>query len=261
MSDAREAVRAARLALACLDLTSLNADDDEAAIVRLCERAVGRARHPLGPVAAVCVWPRFVRVARRLLREPLRVAAVANFPDGALDVARAVDEASAIIADGGDEVDLVLPYRAILAGRHREAAALVEAVRRATERRTLKLILETGELVAPARIAEASRLGLDAGVDFLKTSTGKAPVSATVPAAEVMLEVIAGHPRAAEVGFKASGGLRRVADVMPYLDRVRRVLGDSALGPHRVRFGASALLDDIEAVLCGLPASAVHGRY
>jgi deoxyribose-phosphate aldolase len=256
MTDAREAVHAARVALGCLDLTSLNADDDEAAIARLCERAIGRSRHPLGPVAAVCVWPRFVRVARRLLPDPLRVAAVANFPDGALDVARAVDEAFAIVADGGDEVDLVLPYRAMLAGRHREAAALVEAVRRATRGSTLKLILETGELVDPARIAEASRLGLDAGVDFLKTSTGKTPVSATVPAAEVMLEVIAGHARAAEVG-----GLRRVADVTPYLDRVRRVLGESALGPHRLRFGASALLDDIETVLCGLPASAGHGRY
>jgi deoxyribose-phosphate aldolase len=178
-----------------------------------------------------------------------------------LDREAAVREAGSIVDAGGDEVDLVLPYRAFKAGRRREAAALVEAVRRSTEGRTLKLILETGELVDPDLIAEASRLGLEAGVDFLKTSTGKSPVSATLGAADVMLATIAGHPRAGEVGFKPAGGLRRLTDVMPYLDRVRQSLGESALGPHRLRFGASALLDDLEAVLCGLPAASAGGRY
>lgn len=264
MNEPRTLIGAARLALACLDLTSLNADDDERAIDALCERAVGRARHPLGPVAAVCVWPRFVTQARRGLPAGLQVAAVANFPAGALDADLAVRDASAIVEAGGDEVDLVLPYRAFAAGQRREAAALVAAVRRATTGRTLKLILETGELVAAPLIRDASLLGLDEGVDFLKTSTGKTPVSATLDAADVMLEAIDTHARRDEVGFKPAGGLRRVVDVLPYVERVRQVLGDAALTPRRLRFGASALLGDIEAALCGLPTATgpgTAGRY
>jgi deoxyribose-phosphate aldolase len=255
MTEPELAVATARTALACLDLTSLNADDDERVVDRLCERAIGRARHPLGPVAAVCVWPRFVAQARRALPAGIRVAAVANFPQGQLDADLALRDVAEILEAGGDEIDLVLPYRALMQGARREAAALVDAVRQASPGRTLKLILEIGELVTAERIRDASRLGLDAGVDFLKTSTGKTAVSATVKAATVMLRTIAEHPRHAEVGFKAAGGLRRVADTAPYIGLVRDFLGDGAVGPHRLRFGASGLLGDIEAVLCGLPAA------
>ena len=255
MTDPRDAVATARLALACLDLTSLNADDDARAIERLCERAIGRARHPLGPTAAVCVWPRFVAQARRALPAGIRVAAVANFPQGDLDLDRALRDTEAIVSAGGDEVDLVLPWRAFASGRRREAASVVAGVRRAAPQATLKLILETGELIEPALIREASLLGLDEGVDFLKTSTGKTAVSATREAAAVMLRTIAHHARRADVGFKPAGGLRRVADAAVYVELVRELLGPEALGPHRLRFGASALLGEIEAVLCGLPTS------
>ena len=242
----------ARLALACLDLTSLNDGDDAAAIDALCARAVTH----WGAVAAVCVWPRFVAQARAALPRAVAVAAVANFPDGALDPERALADTRAIVEAGGDEVDLVLPWRAMLAGRGAEAAQLVAQVRAACAGRRLKLIVESGELPTPASIREACTIGLDAGVDFLKTSTGKTAHSATLDTAREMLQAIAAHPRGAAVGFKASGGIRTVTEAAGYIALVRDILGPAALNAARLRFGASALLGDIERVLSGGAATA-----
>jgi deoxyribose-phosphate aldolase len=238
---------AARLALACLDLTSLNDGDDGASIDALCRRAVG----PHGKVAAVCVWPRFVAQARAALPRDVAVAAVANFPDGALDADRALADTRAIVAGGGDEVDLVLPWRAMLAGQVEAAAQLVAQVRSACRGQRLKLIIESGELPTPEAIRQACRIGLEAGVDFLKTSTGKTAHGASPDAARVMLEAIAAHPRAMAVGFKAAGGIRTVADAAGYLALAREVMGVRVLNPARLRFGASGLLTDIERVLSG----------
>ena len=129
------------------------------------------------------------------------------------------------------------------------AARVVAAVRKACGSAVMKLIIESGELQEPALIARASRLGLNEGVDFLKTSTGKTPTGATPAAARVMLEAIAAHPHGARVGFKASGGVRTVRDAAVYIGLVREILGPDALVPSRFRIGASALLDDVEAVL------------
>ena len=249
----------ARLALACLDLTSLNDHDDAAAIDALCAHAVT----PHGVVAAVCVWPRFVARARAALPPAVRVAAVANFPHGALDVGAALADCATIAAAGGDEIDLVLPWRAWVGGDRASCAALVAAVRRTHPSLTLKLILESGELRDEALIAAAATMALDEGVDFLKTSTGKTPVSATPTAARTMLAAIAAHPRRAEAGFKASGGIRTVADAAVYIALVREVLGADAATPRRLRFGASGLLGDIEAVLAGQGAgnTAPAGTY
>lgn len=246
----------ARLALACLDLTSLNDADTDADIDRLCARAQGR----FGPVAAVCVWPRFAARARAALPPAVRVAAVANFPAGGTDIDAAQRDVAVIAAAGAQEVDLVLPWRALRAGDPATAAALLAAVRREAGALTLKVILETGELAETAWIDTAARLALDGGADFLKTSTGKVPVNATPAAAQRLLAAIAADPAArGRVGFKPAGGVRRVADVAPYADAVRTHLGDAALSPARFRIGASGLLDDIEAVLGGVgapPASA-----
>jgi len=181
----------------------------------------------------------------------VRVAAVANFPLGGTDVAAAVAETRAIVDAGGDEVDLVLPWRALAAGDAAGAVALVLAVRAACTGCTLKLIIESGDLADPALIHQACGIGLDAGVDFLKTSTGKTATGATPAAARVMLAAIAGHPRGAAVGFKASGGIRTVADAAVYIALVRELLGADAARPQRLRFGASGLLGDIESVLAG----------
>lgn len=250
-ADPAETLANARTALACLDLTSLNDDDTEATIDALAARAAG----PAGRPAALCVWPRLAARAKAQAPAGVAVAAVANFPAGALDVAAAVADTRAIVAAGADEVDLVLPWRALkggdAAGDADGAAAVVQAVRAACPGRVLKLIIESGELAEPALIHAACRIGLDAGVDFLKTSTGKVPVGATPEAADVMLAAIARHPRGAAVGFKASGGIRTVADAAVYIALVRHHLGEAALGPKRLRFGASGLLGDIERVLSG----------
>lgn len=246
----------ARTALACLDLTSLNDGDDDAAIAALGAKAAG----PAGRPAALCVWPRFVAAARAAAPAGVRVAAVANFPAGGLDVAAAVADASAIVEAGADEVDLVLPWRGLMAGDVAGATAVVVAVRAACPGKTLKLILESGDLATPALIAQASLIGLDAGVDFLKTSTGKTRTGATPDAARVMLQAIADHPRGAAVGFKASGGIRTVADAGIYIALVREILGADAANPQRLRFGASGLLGDIEAVLAANSANPGPGN-
>lgn len=239
---------AARLALACLDLTSLNDADTEADVVRLAERA---ATAP-GRVAALCVWPRFVRSALAHAPAGVAVAAVANFPDGGDDCERAVRDTAEIVAAGAQEVDVVLPWRSVASGDASRAATLLRAVRRACEGRVLKVILESGELQTPALIESAARIALAEGADFLKTSTGKTPRGATPEAARVMLATIAADASAAHrAGFKASGGVRRVAEAAVYLDLVESTLGPEALTPARLRLGASALLGDIEALLAG----------
>jgi deoxyribose-phosphate aldolase len=247
----------ARLALACLDLTSLSDGHDvaggEADIERLCARADGR----FGRNAAVCVWPRLAGRARSLLPPEIRVAAVANFPDGSSDTARAVRDTAAIADAGAQEVDVVMPYHDLAA-----APALLAAVRRACEGLTLKVILETGELADDALITQAARIALEAGADFLKTSTGKRPVSATPAAARLLLQAIADSPaHRARVGFKPAGGIRTVADAAVYMALTADVLGPEAVSPARFRIGASGLLDDIEAVLAGVQRPAAGSAY
>ena len=244
---------AARQALACLALTSLNDADTEADIERLCARAVG----PHGHVAAVCVWPRLAAQARRLLPPQVAVAAVANFPHGGSDIAAAVADVRAIVEAGAQEVDVVLPWREPDA-----APALLAAVRRACPGLRLKVILETGELDSPQAIARACRVALDGGADFLKTSTGKVRVNATPEAARALLQAIADDPATRDrVGFKPAGGIRTVADAARYMALVAEILGADAVNPQRLRIGASGLLDDIHAVLGGGGAVTGRGGY
>lgn len=248
----------ARMALACLDLTSLNDDDTEAQVDALCARAAD----PIGAPAALCVWARLARHAVAHVPAGVKVAAVANFPDGSTDVARAVRDTAQIVDSGAHEVDVVMPWRALLAGDDAAAARVLHAVRRACEGRVLKVILETGELRDAGAIERAARLALAEGADFLKTSTGKVPVNATLPAAELLLDTIATDATARDrVGFKAAGGIRSVADAAPYLDLVERVLGAQALAPARFRIGASGLWNDIAAVLGGAAPSAAPHVY
>jgi len=247
---------AARLALLCLDLTSLNTGDTSGDIVTLCQRA----QTPFGPVAAVCVWPRFVSQARAALPTKIKVAAVANFPAGALDFAQALADVRSIVSAGGDEVDVVLPYRALMQGQSIPCADFLAQMRTASRPLVLKVIIESGELATPDLIAQATRLALDAGADYVKTSTGKTKVSATPAAARVMLQEIAAHG-APTAGFKASGGIRTVQEAKGYLELVANILGADALTPQRLRFGASGLLNDIEAVLSGKASVAGSSAY
>ena len=242
----------AQRALAALDLTSLGEDDTPATIDALCASALGAG----GPPAAVCVYPEHVTTARRALDarglEAVRVATVANFPDGAADAARASRETRRAVAAGADEVDVVLPWRAIVAHDLAGARALVAACREAARGRGLKVILETGELREAAAIRTASELALEAGADFIKTSTGKVPVNATPAAARVMLEVI--RDRGAG-GLKVAGGVRRLDDAATYFALADEILGPEWASPARFRIGASGLLTDVRATLSGGPAT------
>ncbi len=249
--------RTARLALACLDLTSLNDGHDvnggEADIEALCARADG----PHGRTAAVCVWPRLAGFARSLLPPPIFVAAVANFPDGSSDIARAVRDTAEIATAGAQEVDVVMPFHDLAS-----APALLAAVRRECVGLTLKVILETGEINDEALIRQAARMALDAGADFLKTSTGKRAAAATPAAARLLLSAIASDPKAqGRVGFKPAGGIRTVADAALYIQLTSDLLGPAAITRARFRIGASGLLNDIEAVLSGAQRPAAGSTY
>ncbi|RUP14394.1 MAG: deoxyribose-phosphate aldolase [Methylobacterium sp.] len=229
-----EAGAVARRALPLLDLTDLGETCTEPRIDALCRDA------KRGGVAAICVWPRFIEQgARALAGTGIRIATVINFPDGGEDCARATDDTAEALRDGADEIDLVLPYRALLRGEAAIARDMVEAVRDTCGSAILKVILETGELADPDRIREASRIALEAGADFLKTSTGKSAVSATPAAAEAMLAEIRASGRPA--GLKVSGGLRSIADAATYLALADRLMGPAWVSPKTFRLGASSL--------------------
>lgn len=238
----------ARRALGLLDLTDLSDDCTPAAIDRLCARAVT----PHGAVAAVCLYPRFVAQARRLLAGTgVRIATVVNFPAGGEDTAAVLAETEQAIADGADEIDTVMAWRAFLAGRAGFAETQLVRVKAVTGRRArLKVILETGEIGDPGAIRRAADLALAAGADFLKTSTGKVKVNATPDAARILLEAIAASGRT-DVGFKPAGGIRTLDDAAAYLGLADAIMGPGWAVPATFRFGASGLLDALVAVLEG----------
>lgn len=253
MSDALIAQRALR----SLDLTDLNDNCTDQAIDALCKKALD----PRGPVAAVCVWPQFVKRAQGNLKgSPVRIATVVNFPTGGEDVSRVTDDTQEALSDGANEIDLVLPYNAVRRGDLAIAREMVEAVRDLVDGgRLLKVILETGELKDAALIDTASRLSIEAGTDFIKTSTGKTPVSATPEAAEIMLNAIKASGR--DVGLKPSGGIRTVADAKVYLDLADRIMGQGWATPQTFRIGASSVYDTLIAAIEERAGQATTGAY
>jgi deoxyribose-phosphate aldolase len=197
----------------------------------------------------------------RLWGTNVRIATVVNFPSGDELIDAVVALTTQAIADGADEIDLVLPYRALANGRRDTAAAMVDAVRAVVpaDSHRLKVILETGELADTDLIREAADLAVAHGADFIKTSTGKTAQSASLEATEVMLGVIAGTDRA--VGLKPSGGIRTTADATAYLEQADRVMGAAWAAPATFRFGASGLLDALLATIAGDEAATAKGGY
>lgn len=253
MSD----IEIARRALQCLDLTDLSDNCTDQVVDALCAKAID----PRGPVAAVCIWPQFVVRARNALKgTAVRIATVVNFPSGGEDVGRVTDDVREALADGANEIDLVLPYEAVRRGDLAVASEMIEAVREMTDQnRLLKVILETGELREPFLIEAASYLAIEAGADFIKTSTGKTSVSATPDAADIMLKAIKASSR--PVGLKPSGGIRTVVDAKVYLDLADRIMGDGWATPKTFRIGASSLYDNLIATIEGRSLAASAGPY
>jgi deoxyribose-phosphate aldolase len=229
----------ARRAVGLVDLTSLRGDETAAETEALCRRAREAG------AAAVCIYPPHLAVARAALAgSGVRLATVANFPRGGDDVGAAAAEVAAAVAAGAEEVDVVAPIAAVLEGDVGLVGEMAEAARAAAGAGvTLKMILETGVLETPERITAAARVAVMAGVDFLKTSTGKTPVSATLEAAALLLEVV--EEAGGRVGLKVAGGIRTGDDAAGYLLLADEVMGPGWAGPGRFRIGASSLLDDL----------------
>ena len=243
MSDLKAA---ALRALQLMDLTTLNDDDTDAKVISLCHDA----KTAVGNTAAICIYPRFIPIAKKTLREQgtpnVRIATVTNFPHGNDDIEIAVAETKAAVAYGADEVDVVFPYRALIAGNAEVGAELVKQCKAACGTDVLlKVIIETGELKEEALIKQASQICIEAGADFIKTSTGKVPVNATPEYARMMLEVIRDMGVAETVGFKPAGGVRTAEDAAAYLAMADDILGDNWVDARHYRFGASSLLTSL----------------
>lgn len=231
----------AHRSLGLLDLTDLGETSSPEVVRHLCGRAITK----WGPVAAVCIWPRFVPVAVDALRgTDVRVATVANFPSGDEDWTTVAATIAEVLDAGADEIDVVVPYRFAETGSYDEIERFVRRVRaRVSDGRVLKTILETGELADDAVVRRCAEVAVDAGTDFLKTSTGKTAVSATPRAVEILLEVASTAGRV--VGVKPSGGIRTLDDAREYLGIADRVMGPDWVSPSTFRFGTSRLLDAI----------------
>ena len=240
-----------KLALSMLDLTTLEGKDSPEKIRSLCRKAVRPSEgHPeLPSVAAVCVYPRFVTLASEELEgSGVRVASVATaFPSGQSPLPVRLAEVRQAVEDGADEIDMVLNRGAFLAGDYQTARDEIVATRQACGRAHLKVILETGELETYDFIRRAADLAIDAGADFVKTSTGKIQPAATMGVTLVLLEAVRDHFLATgeRLGVKPAGGIRTAKQALHYLVMVKETLGDAWLTPERFRFGASSLANDL----------------
>lgn len=249
----------ARRALALLDLTELGDEAGVAEATALCEKAKGRDGVP--PVAAVCVWPRHVALAKtRLDGTGIRIATVVNFPSGQETLPDVLAMMQAALEAGADEIDLVMPWRAFLAGDEAEAERMIKGVKATLPAgRLLKVILESGSYPDLASIRRAADLAIRCGAHFIKTSTGKAGTGATLDAARAMLNAILAVPRS--VGLKPSGGIRTLADAGAYLALADNRMGPGWATPETFRFGASGLHDALAAVLSGEAATTSSKAY
>ena len=254
---------ALHLAVRCIDLTTLEGADTPGKVASLCRKATRPdATNPgIPPVAAVCVYPEMVaHAAAAVAGTGVAVASVAGaFPSGLSDLDVRTDDIRSAVADGADEIDIVLNRSAFLSGDlstvHDEVAASKEACGDAH----LKVILETGELGGYEPVRRASMLAMAAGADFIKTSTGKIPKAATPAMALCMAEAIReyAHQTGRAVGFKAAGGIRTAKQAWHYLVLMGETLGPEWRTPDRFRLGASSLLNDILLQLGRLDS----GRY
>ncbi|MDO6446107.1 deoxyribose-phosphate aldolase [Colwellia sp. 1_MG-2023] len=245
----------AKLALSLMDLTSLTNQETEQDIINLCKQA----KSPAGDTAAICIYPRFIPVAKKQLAlqgsTEIKIATVTNFPHGNNDVMQAVKETAEAIALGADEIDVVFPYQALSNGDEQVGFDLVQACKRACGSGILlKVIIESGELKTDELITKASEIAINAGADFIKTSTGKVSINATLPAAKAMLTVI--KQLNPNIGFKAAGGVKNVEDAAQYLTLGMDILGSSWLSATHFRFGASGLLNSLLSTLNNNESSA-----
>jgi deoxyribose-phosphate aldolase len=244
-------VQALKLALSMVDLTTLEGSDSDGKVVQLCSKA----RNPYAPmpdlptVAAVCVYPNKVAVAKKSLEGTgIFVASVATaFPSGMAPLSVKLDDTRYAVSEGADEIDMVISRGAFLNGEFNAVFDEIAAVKEACGDAHLKVILETGELQTYENVRKASDIAMHAGADFIKTSTGKISPAATQPVTLVMLEAIRDFYRSTgrKIGMKPAGGIRKAKQALQYLVIVKETLGADWLTPQLFRFGASSLANDL----------------
>lgn len=230
-----------------IDLTSLNATDDDNGIASFVNSAVT----PFGRVAAVCIYPQFVALAREQLDshdgKNIAVATVVNFPEGRQSREEVLTATGKALDEGASEIDLVLPYQALLDEDLETPAKMVNAVSAVCtpHHAKLKVIIESGALEHEEYIRQASIIAIDNGADYIKTSTGKIKTGATLEAVSTILDTILAYGVKERVGLKISGGVRQLEDIYPYLDLIAHKMGEEWMIPAHLRIGTSALLKNI----------------
>jgi deoxyribose-phosphate aldolase len=250
-------------AISCMDLTTLSGDDTDERVRRLCAKARQPIQHELVKklgiesleirVAAVCVYHVFVETARRALEgSGIHVAAVSTgFPAGLSPLSERVDEIRRSVEAGADEIDVVITRAHVFAARWQALYDEIASFKHACGPAHMKVILGTGDLLTLRNVARASVVAMMAGADFIKTSTGKEPVNATLPVGLVMTRAIREYANQTgfAVGFKPAGGIRTAKQSLEWLALMKEELGPSWLRSELFRFGASGMLADIERQL------------
>ncbi len=240
-----------KLVARMIDLTTLEGKDTPGKVRALCNKALLPldSDPSIGPCAAICVYPNMVTTAKEALRgSSVKVASVAtSFPAGMSPLEIKLDDVRRAVEFGADEIDMVIDRGAMLAGDYGKVFDEIAATKEACGEAHLKVILETGELGSLDVVRKASEIGIAAGGDFIKTSTGKIQPAATPAVTLVMLETIRDHYYATgrRIGMKPAGGVRTAKQSLHYLVLVKETLGDAWLTPDLFRFGASALLNDV----------------
>jgi len=244
-------MQALYLALSMIDLTTLEGKDSEGKVKQLCYKASHlHYKHPGLPyVAAICVYPTMVPIAKKeLAGTGINVASVATaFPSGMADINAKLDEVKSVVDAGADEVDMVISRGRFLSGDYNYVSDEISQVKDACGKAHLKVILETGELVTLDNVQLASDIAMEAGADFIKTSTGKVSPAATPPVVLTMLEAIRDFQikTGKKIGMKPAGGIGTAKQAIQYLVMIKETLGDDWLSPNLFRFGASSLANDI----------------
>ncbi|MFN9595450.1 MAG: deoxyribose-phosphate aldolase [Bacteroidota bacterium] len=244
-------IAALKMAISMMDLTTLDAKDTVGKVRQLCNKAIrpDESIPDIPSVAAVCVYPNMVAIAKEaLLGTKIQVAAVATaFPSGMSTRDVKIRETKFAVSEGADEIDMVISRGKFLAGEYNFVFDEIAAIKEACGKAHLKVILETGELGTLDRVRQASDLAMHAGADFIKTSTGKIQPAATLPVTLVMLEAIRdfyfNHGKM--IGMKPAGGISTAKLALQYLVMVHETLGDGWLSPDYFRFGASSLANDV----------------
>lgn len=244
-------LQALKMALSMIDHTTLEGKDSPGKVVQLCSKAMKpyAALPDLPSVAAVCVYPTMVSIAKKALKgSSVKVASVATaFPSGMAPLRVKLEDTKYAVAEGADEIDMVLSRGEFLSGNYNFIFDEIASIKEACGDAHLKVILETGELATLENVRKASDIAMHAGADFIKTSTGKISPAATQPVTLVMLEAIRDYylNTGIMIGMKPAGGIRKAKEALQYLVLVKETLGAEWLSPDWFRFGASSLTNDL----------------